>query len=485
MGMRIGFREWWWRGALVLLCYGAATAVVLAASPEPIGMVAMPDRWLEYRWNLASDGKNVFVAVNYTGALSELSKNCTASAPKYPHQVGAVLKAQDGWLMASVRAANPQNADKSQNRRNSFNQIYVWQNLGADEGQPTWQLSGELSPPASLPPSIAEQAGGVRSFTDDMAIDAGDPTTLFVGARLDTDPPKPPVALIYRKNKKDWRLEGVLPRESVGLGDADGLCLATAKDQLALGYQTGGLAVYRRVGGNNTQWERRGHFSIGCDHAAFVGDQFFALHSGRVHQLNLVDNIWQPLGEPLVYREHASLFPYPEQFTMQDTLLAVSDSSEQQVHLYLRNAQPMQQWRRQTSLGAAKNPAQADGEKSFGRRLAMAQNHLFVVQRGGAGAGKSGASKFQGSLRDNPDNEGLAHFVRNPLDGSWSQQPSIRIADLAKTQRLLTLTLNQKTCEPEVDSRSDQPTSPSLGTLFGLSKPAVPPLFLGAIYVLR
>jgi hypothetical protein len=79
----------------------------------------------------------------------------------------------------------------------------------------------------------------------------------------------------------------------------------------------------------------------------------------------------------------------------------------------------------------------------------------------------------------------LAHFVRNPLDGSWSQQPSIRIADLAKTQRLLTLTLNQKTCEPEVDSRSDQPTSPSLGTLFGLSKPAVPPLFLGAIYVLR
>jgi len=418
-----------------------------------------------YSWNVVADQGRTVVAVNYQGKIGQLAPQCAKKEPRYPYQLGGMMRLNDGWLAASLRSMDatspsPKSPNRLQNPRGQFDRLLLWQ------FNPAGQLAAVLSPPAVSP---GKNKKPITHFTDSMAMTDAATGRLVVGvvnAAADGSAlgQGDPFALVYeRRDNNNWAPTAALPTEESGWQQVAGLCLAANKDFVLLGHPTGGVSIFEKLKGNDAamttatgaEWRRRGLFGFGCEQATFAGNQAISLSNGRLYQLQHSMPAWLDSKKPLVFRDQASLTPYEEQVAVGDNLLIASDNLRQTIHLYVRDAQNPGAWLQQTTLSRHVNNADGNwGARAFGRRLALTDHQLLVVDRLSTKpvSIKSDANDnlAVNTMLGDPFVDQLQIFERNKVDGVWSFKTMVTAKTLAQSQKLAVMTLNPQSCQPEI-----------------------------------
>lgn len=461
-----------------------ALAVEQSSIPQQIVSVAAPssasssanNTLTNYSWNVVADQGQLVVAVNYQGKIAQLAPQCVKKEPRYPYQFGGMMRLKDGWLAASLRSMDAayslskspnllQNPPaRPENPRGQFDRLLLW------KFDQTWQLAAVLTPPNTSP---GKNKKPITHFTDSMAMTDAVTGRMVVGvvnaaANGSALGQEDPFALVYeRRDDNNWVPTAALPTEESGWQQVSGLCLAANKDFVLLGHPTGGVSIFEKLKNNGTaattatgvEWRRRGLFGFGCEQAAFAGNQAISLSNGRLYQLQHSMPAWLESKKSLIYRDQASLTPYEEQLAVGDNLLIASDNLRQNIHLYVRDAQNPGAWLQQTTLSRHVNNADGNmGARAFGRRLALTDRQLLVVERLSAKPVSAKPDKDDDLAVNStpsaplidPFMDQLQVFERNTVDGLWSFKTMVTAKTLAQSQRLAVMTLNPQSCQPEI-----------------------------------
>jgi hypothetical protein len=471
-------KKWWgYLTAVSMLSLGlalfvpqVALAVEQAPAPSPPQQLSSPsasnDMFMNYSWNVVADQGQLVVAVNYQGKIAQLAPQCAKKEPRYPYQFGGMMRLKDGWLAASLRSMDAAYSSSkspnllqdppapSANPRGQFDRLLLW------KFDQTWQLAAVLTPPNA---SLGKNKKAITSFADSIALTDAATGRMVVGVVNAAAPQNEPFALVYeRRDGNNWVPTATLPNEESGWQQVSGLCLAANKDFVLLGHPTGGVSIFEKLKGvdaTGAEWRRRGLFGFGCEQAAFAGNQAISLSNGRLHQLQHSMPAWLESKKSLIYRDQASLTPYEEQLALGDNLLIASDNLRQNIHLYVRDAQNPGAWLQQTTLSRHVNNADGNRDvRAFGRRLALTDRQLLVVERLSAKPVSSQPNKDDDLAVNStpsaplidPFVDQLQVFERNTVDGLWNFKAVLNAKSLAQSQRLAVMTLNPQSCQPEI-----------------------------------